>query len=248
MDDTAQRDLTRIEHLSSALLDEVAARSADDAVRSTMWPTVGAVAAHVSAVYRWVTEIVRTGRPAEPAERSLDEATMTTALRDARTALLAELTRDDRECWVLGGETGTTAFWRRRMVLESLKHLLDLRTSPTERFAVPEELDAQLAAEGVDEFLQVFLARSRSSLDPLPGDVRLGASDIDRTWTLAANWSLGDGGDGGDAAPAATIEATAAELLLLLWERASALDEPDRFRLTGDPAVVHALESAPIHP
>jgi hypothetical protein len=245
MDNTAHNDLTRIEHLSSALVDEVAVRSADDAVRSTMWPTVGAVGAHVSAVYRWVTEIVHTGRPAEPAERSLDEATMTTELRDARRALLAELEREDRECWVLGGETGTTAFWRRRMVLESLKHLLDVRTAPTERFAVPDELDAQLAADGVDEFLQVFLGRSRSSLDPLPGGVRLVASDIDRSWTLAADWSLGDGGA---ATPAATIEATAAELLLLLWERASALDEPDRFRLSGDPAVVRALENAPIHP
>ena len=100
-------------------------------------------------------------------------------------------------------------------------------------------------ADGIDEFLKVFLGRSRSSLDPLPGSVFLTATDTDRAWALAADWSLGERGD---AAPAATIEATAAELLLLLWERASALVEPDRFRITGDAAVVRALESAPIHP
>lgn len=245
MDETARLSLTRFEHFSSALLDEVEARSADDAVHSALWPTVGAVAGHVTAVYRWVTTILRTGSPADRAESPLDGGIKTTVLRDARTALLAELERDDRECWVIGGGTGTTAFWRRRMVLETLKHLLDVRTSPAERFAVPEELDPELAADGIDEFLKVFLGRSRSSLDPLPGSVFLTATDTDRAWALAADWSLGERGD---AAPAATIEATAAELLLLLWERASALVEPERFRITGDAAVVRALESAPIHP
>ncbi|NHF62215.1 maleylpyruvate isomerase N-terminal domain-containing protein [Microcella pacifica] len=242
MDETARRSLTRFDHLSSALLDEVDARSAEEAVHSALWPTVGAVAGHVTAVYRWVTEIVRTGAPADRAESPLDDDTKTTVLRDARDELLAELESDDRECWVIGGTTGTTAFWRRRMVLESLKHLLDVRTPPSSHFAVPTALDAELASDGLDEFLQVFLARSRSSLDPLPGTVRLAATDIDRTWTLAPDWSLDD-----DTEVTATIEGSAAVLLLLLWERASALDEPDRFRITGDAAIVRALESTPIH-
>ncbi|MBU1250366.1 MAG: maleylpyruvate isomerase N-terminal domain-containing protein [Actinobacteria bacterium] len=242
MDETSRHSLTRFEHFSSALLDEVDARSADEAVHSALWSTVGAVAGHVTAVYGWVTTILRTGAPAERAESPLDDDTMTTVLRDARDELLAELERDDRECWVIGGGAGTTAFWRRRMVLETLKHLLDVRTPPSSRFAVPTELDAELAADGVDEFLQVFLARSRSSLDPLPGTVRLAATDVDRTWTLAPDWSLDD-----DTDVTATIEGSAAVLLLLLWERASALDEPDRFRITGDAAIVRALESTPIH-
>ncbi|QOD94115.1 MULTISPECIES: maleylpyruvate isomerase N-terminal domain-containing protein [Microcella] len=232
----------RFTMLSTALLEEVGVRRADDAVHSALWPTVGAVAGHVTAVYRWVTTILRTGSPADRAESPLDDDTKTTVLRDARTELLAELERDDRECWVIGGATGTTAFWRRRMVLESLKHLLDVRTAPGSRFAVPSELDAELAADGVDEFLGVFLARSRASLEPLPGAVRLTATDADRTWTLTPDWSLDDETD-----PTATIEGSAAALLLLLWERASALDEPDRFRVTGDAALVRAFEGAPIH-
>ena len=244
MDETARHSLTRFEHFSSALLDEVVARSADEAVHSALWPKVGAIAGHVTAVYGWVTTILRTGSPADRAESPLDDATKTTVLRDARDELLAELERDDRECWVIGGTTGTTAFWRRRMVLETLKHLLDVRTPPSSRFAVPTALDAELASDGVDEFLQVFLARSRSSLDPLPGTVRLAATDVDRTWTLAPDWSLD--GDG-DAPPVTTVEATAAALLLLLWERASALDEPERFGVSGDTAAVQALESTPIH-
>lgn len=242
MDETARHSLTRFEHLSSALLDEVVARSADEAVHSALWPTVGAIAGHVTAVYGWVTTILRPGSPADRAESPLDDDTKTTVLRDARDELLAELERDDRECWVIGGGTGTTAFWRRRMVLESLKHLLDVRTPPSSSFAVAPELDAELASVGVDEFLQVFLARSRTSLDPLPGTVRLAATDVDRTWTLAPDWSLDD-----DTDVTATIEGSAAVLLLLLWERASALDEPDRFRIRGDAEIVRALESTPIH-
>ena len=242
MDETARHSLTRFEHLSSALLDEVVARSADEAVHSALWPTVGAIAGHVTAVYGWVTTILRTGSPADRAESPLDDDTKTTVLRDARDQLLAELESDDRECWVIGGGTGTTAFWRRRMVLESLKHLLDVRTPPSSRFAVPSELDASLAVDGIDEFLDVFLARSRASLDPLPSTVRLVATDVDRAWILAADWSLG-------VRPEAdtSIEAPAAALLLLLWERASALGEPERFRITGEPATVRALESSPIH-
>ena len=234
--------IERFTSLSTALLEEVGARRAEDAVHSALWPTVGAVAGHVTAVYRWVTTILRTGSPADRAESPLDDDTKTSVLRDARTELLAELERDDRECWVIGGGTGTTAFWRRRMVLETLKHLLDVRTPPDSRFAVPTDLDAELAADGVDEFFGVFLARSRASLDPLPHAVRLDATDVDRSWTLTPDWSLHGEPDLG-----ATIEASAAALLLLLWERASALDEPDRFRITGDPEVVRALESTPIH-
>ncbi len=242
MDESARASLARFAHLSTVLLEEVGARRADDAVHSALWSTVGAVAGHVTAVYGWVTTILRTGSPADRAESPLDDDTKTTVLWDARDELLAELERHDRDCWVIGGTTGTTAFWRRRMVLESLKHLLDVRTPPSSRFAVAPELDAELAADGVDEFLQVFLARSRSSLDPLPGTVRLAATDVDRTWTLAPDWSLDD-----DTDVTAMIEGSAAALLLLLWERASALDEPDRFRITGDPKVVRALESTPIH-
>jgi hypothetical protein len=211
-------------------------------VHSDAWPTVGAIAGHVAAIYHWVAAIVHTGAPAERAEAPLDDSELETSLLSARLAVLEQLQADDRECWVIGGTTGTTAFWRRRMVLETLKHLLDVRTPPGSRFAVPPELDAELAADGVDEFFGVFLARSRASLEPLPGAVRLTATDIDRVWTLAADWSLDSTTD-----VTATIEATAAELLLLLWERASALGEPDRFRVAGDSTAVGALESAPIH-
>ncbi|MER3389745.1 MAG: hypothetical protein RJQ01_06895 [Microcella sp.] len=248
------RTLTqRIETLSAVLIDEVSRRHAIEAVHSSAWPTVGTIAGHVAAVYGWVTTIVRTGAPASPSEVVLDDADMVTVLADARSTLLDALRGDDRECWILGGGTGSTAFWRRRMVLETLKHVLDVRTAPGEPFAIAPELDAATADDGIDEFLAVFLARSRPTLVPLPGSVRLTATDLERSWLLGTDWSVTSDGsvqsDGADAGSAdAAIKGSAAALLLLLWERASALDEPDRFAVTGDRELVRALQDSPIHP
>ena len=136
-------------------------------------------------------------------------------------------------------ELGTS---RRRLVLETLKHLLDLRTTPDDRFAVPRELDAEVAADGIDEFFAVFLARSRANLEPLPGSLRLAATDADRSWRITCDWQI-DNGERADA----HIEAKAGTLLLLLWERADALDERDRFTVRGEESVVQALMSSPIH-
>ena len=244
MEETAEDATARVASLSATLVAELARRDAHDLVRSSLWPTVGAVAGHVTSIYGWVTTILQTGSPADRTESPLESNTMVATVEHARQALIDELALDDRPCWIIGGGDGTTAFWRRRMALESLKHLLDLRTAPTERFAVPPELDVSLAVDGVDEFLQVFLARNRSRLTPLPGSVVLRASDAPHAWRVSADWVItAADSDGADA----VIESSAAELLLLLWERASVRDEGDRFGITGDHAVVAALESTPIH-
>lgn len=242
--------LEQVETLSASFLTELRLRSADDPVNSATWPTVGALTGHVTAVYTWVTTILRTGTPVAPEDVPLDDASMVTTLREARDALLTELHGDDRDCWVIGGQTGSTAFWRRRMVLETLKHLLDLRTAPGAAFAIPTEFTPALAADGIDEFLEVFLARSRPKLAPLPGSVRLVASDAGRSWLFLPDWSVSTGHAARDEvehSADATITAPAAALALLLWERASALREPTRFKVSGDPNAVQALESTPIH-
>lgn len=240
MTDDSAYDLARFETLSDRLLAEVERRDGAQPVKSSSWPTVAEVAAHVASVYRWVTAIITSGQPAPRVEEPL--AVAPHELREARDALMLLLRADDVDCWIIGGSTGTTVFWRRRMVLETLKHLLDVRTTPDDRFAVPRELDAEVAVQGIDEFFAVFLARSRASLEPLPGSLRLITTDADRSWRILPDWKLDDG------APAdAQVEARAGALLLLLWERADALDERDRFAVSGDESVVQALMSSPVH-
>ncbi len=240
MTDARAHDLTRFEALSDRLLAEVESRDDTQPVRSTTWPTVAEVAAHVASVYRWVSAIITSGQPAPRVEEPLADTAVD--LREARDALLRLLRADDVDCWIIGGSTGTTAFWRRRMVLETMKHLIDVRTTPDDRFAVPRELDAQLAVHGIDEFFAVFLARSRASLAPLPGSLRLVATDADRSWRITPDWQLDDSEQAD-----AHVEAKAATLLLLLWEQANALDERDRFTARGDESIVQALMTSPIH-
>ncbi|UYN83621.1 MAG: hypothetical protein KIT89_13260 [Microcella sp.] len=209
-------------------------------MKSTAWPTVAHIAAHVTSIYTWVSVIIESGERVERVEVPLAKPALD--LRRARDDLAERLQADDVDCWVLGGSTGTTAFWRRRMVLETMKHLLDVRTTPDDQFAVPRELDAELAVDGIDEFFAVFLAHSRSTLAPLPGGLRIIATDADRSWHITPDWHVDDGEQADS-----QVEATAAALLLLLWERADALEERDRFTVSGDESIVQALMTSPIH-
>lgn len=190
MDELADQHLLRFRILSDQLIAEVERRDGAQPVRSATWPTVADVAAHVTSIYRWVAEIFTTGAPS--ARVDLPRSEQMRELREARDTLRALLEADDVPCWIIGGSTGTTAFWRRRMVLETMKHLLDVRTTPDDRFAVQRELDAALAVDGIDEFFDVFLARSRATLAPLPGSLRLVATDVDRSWRIAPDRYIND--------------------------------------------------------
>jgi hypothetical protein len=240
MNAIASQHLSRFWDLSEQLIAEVDARDGAQPVRSSAWPTVADVAAHVASVYQWAsTVMISTNEPVKRQEDPLADPVH--GLRQAREALWPAL-QADAHCWILGGSTGTTSFWRRRMALETAKHLLDVRTRPEERFAIPTQLDPELAADGIDEFFSVFLARSRATLAPLPGSIRLNAADAGRSWRLSPTWDIDEGSEA-DAA----VDGDAAALLLMLWERADAFGEPDRFTITGDVTVARALVSAPIH-
>lgn len=180
--------LLLVNQLSQAFVEELAHRQPESPIASTTWPTVGALVKHVASIYRWVAEIVSTGAAAPRSESPLADDTMDAEASAARKQLLDALTRagDDSPCWIIGGHQGTADFWMRRMVFETLKHLIDLRGAGGAP-PVPAELTADLAAEGIDEFFDVFLARSRASLEPLPGTLAMVSTDAGRAWTLTAD-------------------------------------------------------------
>jgi hypothetical protein len=247
---TATDDRALVAGLSQRFVDELALHAADEAVDSATWPTVGALAGHVANIYGWVTEIVRTGEPSPRSDVILDDADATTTVTAARAHLVAALDDTDptSTCWIIGGGQGSPTFWNRRMVFETMKHLVDLRGAGSSHAPLaPVELTAELAADGIDEFFAVFLARSRSTLPALPGSIAFVATDGSKAWSLTSDWTVGTAADTNPEADA-VVRATAADLLLLLWERADALTHVDRFSVDGDRAIVAALEAAPIHP
>jgi uncharacterized protein (TIGR03083 family) len=140
-------------------------------------------------------------------------------------ALLAVLEQDpERPAWTIY-PPATVGFWRRRRALETLVHRWDAETA----LGRASVLDPALAADGVAEVIdtmaprQVTLGRSA----PLGQALRLASTDTGESWVL------------GPGPPAATVSASAPDLLLLLWRRR--LPGAPEFRWDGDVAAGRAV-------
>ena len=177
------------------------------------------LAVHLGNVHRWATAALRT---TEPPTLPTDGPASGEPLADwyagtARALLDAlQVTDPDTPCFTFGPPR-TAAFWLRRQVHETAIHLFDAWSA----VGSASDLDAQLAADGIDEVLIVFLPR-QVALGRTPAveqPVALHAIDTGGTWVV------------GDGAPVATVRGPAYALLLLLWKRTS-LDE---LQVEGDP-------------
>lgn len=105
------------------------------------------------------------------------------------------------------------AFWQRRMAQETLVHRFDAEAA-VDRFT---PIDPVLAADGVDEFLTVFVPRNDEPYEGPRGAIVLASRDTGDRWTVAPGDELrvAVGGIDGDA----TVELPAADLLMVLWRR-----------------------------
>jgi uncharacterized protein (TIGR03083 family) len=103
----------------------------------------------------------------------------------------------------------------RRMAQETAVHRVDAEQVAGR----PSSIDAELAADGIDEFLEYFLPHAAKDAHPLGGSVHLHCTDAEGEWTITP---------GGDGALVVTHEHTkadtalrgpASDLLLALWRR-----------------------------
>jgi uncharacterized protein (TIGR03083 family) len=110
-------------------------------------------------------------------------------------------------------------FIQRRMCQETAVHRWDAEQAGGREYS----LDPVLAVDGIDEFLDYFIADVRDDADLPGGSVHLHATDAAGEWLVTY-----DNGDSavhrhhakGDAA----VQGTASDLLLLLWRRRSPAD------------------------
>jgi uncharacterized protein (TIGR03083 family) len=212
--------------------------------------TVLDLVTHVGNIYSWAATVVETGRaaasmddrpPSARAARVSDwylgkAEDLYTVLRDTPT---------HRACWNFAFGTGTVSFWKRRQLHETLVHGVDLAIAGD----LDEHLPAELAADGVDEALTVFLHRmhTRGHAAELDRPISLVASDAGLAWmvepapraTVPAQASAGSAR--GRTAPRVIrtsrpaedlVAAPAGVLMKLLWKRARPTS-PD-VELTGD--------------
>jgi uncharacterized protein (TIGR03083 family) len=191
---------------------------------------------HTGMVHRHKLEIVR-GRLAEPPDRWPPPAPprgellgwYEQGLEELLTVL--EVADPETRVWTFYRPDETAGFWRRRMAQETAVHRVDAESA----HGGPRPVPAALAADGVSELLEVFLAPHAEG-EPVGGrgeSLHLHATDTEGEWRLRllpAGVEVGRGHARADA----TASGGASDLLLFLWGRAPA----DPLERSGDPALL----------
>lgn len=184
--------------------------------------TIDDLVTHVGLVHRRAALMVREHRTSEVPFSALPSPP---ANRDARLAWLVDASSDLARAladagpqapvwnWTAGEQIAM--FWFRRMAHETAVHRWDAESVVGPARPVP----AHLAADGVEEILDVFLPEAAAGLPPGGlGVLRLRCDDLARDWLIAA----GPGGVTVSRATGeeqATVSGTASELMMFAWNR-----------------------------
>jgi uncharacterized protein (TIGR03083 family) len=208
---------------------------------SDRW-TVGTVARHVAGTHHVVAEIIR-GRPDADFGLFADLQTPTKGAPEfvewfgIGTAHLLEQLQSvpaEEHCWSWFSSGGCVGWWARRMAFEAVVHRWDMDAALGQTFSLAPDT----AADGVDEYLDVFVLASRSAVEAPAGPV-IGIECSDRT----DNWWL-DLSAPGDRivhrdprTHTLRIRGTAQDLLLFLWGRVPA-SNPGGVEVLGDLGVM----------
>ena len=204
--------------------------------------TVQACAQHLAITHRFGEGVVA-GRPTaewdvrasiDPPEPHAPELAGWVARASADLVALLRATDPAEPCWSWWPEAHDVAFWCRRMAHETLVHRWDLELGAGVDLA---PMDPVLAADGIDEALDVFVGMSRF-LHSAPGageTFHLHCTDTDGEWLLACTAEgereLRREHAKGDVAYRGPAEG----LLLFVWGRLGA--EAAGVEMLGDPAV-----------
>jgi uncharacterized protein (TIGR03083 family) len=219
-----------------AALATAAGKGLDPPVPACPGWTVADLVLHTGMVHRHKLEIVR-GRLAEPPDpwpppapaRAELLGWYSSGLEELLTVL--EVTDPETPVWTFHRPDRTVGFWYRRMAQETAVHRVDAESA----LGDPRPVPAALAADGVGELLEVFLAPHAEG-SPVGGrgeTLHLHATDTEGEWLLRllpAGVEVGQGHAQGDAA----ASGSASDLLLFLWGRAA--DDP--LERSGDPALL----------
>lgn len=190
---------------------------------------VGTVARHVAGTHHVVADIVR-DRP--NADFSLFATLVTPEKSDpvfpdwfeqgtAEMCRQLDAAPATDACWTwYEGADGNVSFWARRMAHECVIHRWDAQMGAA---GTADPIDPFVARDGIDEFLDIFVATGRAQAGSPPGPtVSIAAVDTDDHWTI----ELPAGGRlvrRVDEPTEAQLTGNASELLLLLWGRLAAI-------------------------
>jgi uncharacterized protein (TIGR03083 family) len=201
--------------------------------------TVEDLLRHCTSGDLWARTIVQTG---ERASHDLpDDAPAGAALvpyfRDGARSLVQTLTDTNpaTSVWTFSPSDRTVRFWIRRRAQETSVHRFDAQTTAGD--AAP--VDPELAVDGIDEFLTVFLPRLAAGVATGGETLHFHCTDVEGEWLIAR-----DGDDvrvtrehaKGDVA----ARGTASDLMLFMWGRVPA----SRFEVFGDTDALERFRQA----
>jgi len=186
---------------------------------------------HVANVHGWVRAQLKLGSGERIRFSTVEPAPEGDELPghfESGAAELAELlsAMDVEATWPTwaGPQPGT--FFGRRMAQETAVHRWDADGGP---------IDATLAADGIDELLELFAPRlPAEGLGGTEGTIHLHATDLDGEWLIRftpAGIRFEHGHAKGDVA----VRGPAGDLLLWTWNR---VPVDDRFEVFGDPTLL----------
>lgn len=216
--------LAELDRVTTAMASTLAEASGSEPVSTCPGWTVADLADHLGRIHRWAGSIVLSGvrqAPPEP-KRAGPLAGWYAGVADALRAALAAVDPDE-PCWNFSGLSQYAGFWRRRQVHETQIHLVDADLS----LGRETDIEAELAADGVDEVLTTFLHRlaGRGRQPVVDGPIVVRCTDVDRQWGLRPAPDSGVGPMVSRPAPAdeviaaAVVSASAVDLYLGLWRR-----------------------------
>lgn len=236
----------RYDDFIDAIEDEGAAfvevlRSADTDAEVPACPgwTVRQLGVHLTRAHRWWTHVVETGGTEEPDDRPDvdDDPDDLPAYLEQGVAGLTGALRDREEfdpAWTWWGEhhVGRIA---RRMAHETAMHRWDIQDATGDR----EPIDGRLAADGIREFIDVFLAAEEEPWPHEAATIHLHRSDGRGNFSITLDPMHGQSRRARD--DAAVVSGSASDLLLVLWRR----KELDAVRVTGDRPTVERFLAWP---
>jgi uncharacterized protein (TIGR03083 family) len=203
---------------SAAFADACEAAGLGTAVRSCPGWTVADLLWHLTEVQDFWRTIVGGERvnpdgytePHRPADKALLDM-----YRTGRPELLKTLTEADPMAsnWTWSNDK-TAGFVIRRMAQETAVHLWDA----TDASGSAQPIEANLASDGIDEFLTHMLPDSAKGAAAVGGSVHLHCGDV------AGEWTITETGEGFAVKPEhakgdCAIRGTASNILLALWRR-----------------------------
>lgn len=207
--------------------------------------TVHDVLAHLTGDFLWVLGTLATRR--RPTTGLVAVETRGTALCDEWDAVAARLVDaltgldPDEPCGNFAqGDAGRVGFHVRHQAFETTIHRWDVEAVTGDHAPI----DADVAVDAIDELFETYTVRYSPHVIAAP--VVVGCTDAPAAWRIAPNTRDGfvtvDRCDRDGDLP--DVEADAAVLLLLLWQRIAPEDGRITYRI--DPAAVRAFLEGPL--